>query len=90
MTLNDVELHSFNSLIGEPIIVDPDHQLELNWFKTRTGFIAICSCGERIGRNSMTGNNLAGWKYGLLATKQNFNSHVQKERAVTYEKEAIN
>lgn len=73
------EIYAFNNIVGEEIITNnPDHQLRLKWFKTIHGFTAVCSCGEKIGKNSMTGNNWSGWDYGLLAIKERFNNHIKK------------
>jgi len=75
--MGDFDIYAFDSIIGGDIITDnPRHQLYLKWFKTVYGFTAFCSCGERIGKNSISGNNWAGWDYGLLAIKRRFNKHV--------------
>jgi len=85
--MSDFELHAFNSLIGRNIITNhPNHKLLLKWYKNVHGFIATCSCGERIGKNSMTGNNWAGWDYGLLAIKERFNNHVSQQSSETLRK----
>ena len=78
------DLYAFNNIIGDNIRTDnPEHQLLLKWYKTAHGFIATCSCGVRIGKNSMTGNNRAGWDWGLSAIKQKFNAHVAEQEKIT-------
>jgi hypothetical protein len=61
------------------------HELIIKNFKTSLGFVATCSCGEKIHR--VTGCNGSGRQYGLGAAEELFEEHLQRVEAAEVEQE---
>lgn len=53
------------------------HNFQLKY--TKTGFLATCSCGEKLGRAS--GCNRAGMAYGKVYAWQRYVKHCQSVEA---------